>query len=373
MRRQIRRLPSWLGVGLGLWVAVASAPWAAGQERPGREHLLLPPRWGHGGTPLSYAIEAQASLVAAQGDFLESVAVARKIHAEAYAQEIQNSVEEVKAYFERRRINRAAVLEEKGNRPDIIREKKRKAAEDYMRKDLHDLLNQADLSKELNWLLAELCGPTMAVQYQAGSEALPELNERLPEEAKAQIWLTDGGSAGSRLEFKLSDGKVLDTPWPPGLRREQFDPARTEFEAARDELLKEVEATGQVSEKTRNRIILATNELLVTLEQVFQDRQESSVFLEYNASKQYLRSLVAQVNRSISTNDRSVFTGGLRFQGNTIVELIQHMYQSGLMFAPHKPGGEGVYRHLIQSLRNLYLNLPAGRAAAAGDQADGKK
>ncbi len=373
MGRQRRCLPSWLGVGLGFWVVVGTVAWTAGQDRPGREHIILPPRWGHGGTPLSFAIEAQASLVAAQGDFLESVAVARRIHAEAYAQEIQNSVEEVKAYFERRRINRAAVLEEKGNRPDIIREKKRKAAEDYMKKDLHDLLNQADLSKELNWLLAELCGPTMAVQYQVGSEALPELNERLSEEDKARIWLTDGGSAGSRLEFKLSDGKVLDTPWPPGLRREPFDAARTEFETARDELVKEVEATGRVSERTRNRVILATNELLVKLEQVFEDRHQSSVFLEYNAAKQYLRSLVAQVNRAISTNDRTAFAGGLRFQGNTIVELIQHMYQSGLMFAPHKPGGEGAYRHLVQSLRNLYLNLPAGRPTAAANQADGKQ
>lgn len=373
MGRQMRCLPSWLGLGLGLWVVAGAVTWTAGQDRAGREHIILPPRWGHGGTPLSFAIEAQASLVAAQGDFLESVAVARRIHAEAYAQEIQNSVEEVKAYFERRRINRAAVLEEKGNRPDIIRAKKRKAAEEYMKKDLHDLLNQADLSKELNWLLAELCGPTMAVQYQVGSEAVPELNERLSEEDKAQIWLTDGGSAGSRLEFKLSDGKVLDTPWPPGLRRGPFDAARTEFEEARDELVKEVQANGQVTEKTRNRVILATNELLVKLEQVFEDRHQSSVFLEYNSAKHYLRSLVAQVNRAISTNDRTVFAGGLRFQGNTIVELIQHMYQSGVMFAPNKPGGEGAYRHLVQSLRNLYLNLPAGRPTAAANQADGKQ
>jgi len=369
MGRQIRRLLVRLGVGIGCWLAV----WPAQRCLAQREHIILPSHWGrHGGTPLSYAIEAQASLVAAQGDFLESVAIARKIHAEAYALEIQNSVEEVKAYFERRRINRAAVLEEKGNRPDIIRAKKRKAAEEYMKKDLHDLLNQADVSKPLNWLLAELCGPTMAVQYQAGSEALPELSERLSEEAKAQIWLTDGGSAGSRLLFRLSDGKALDTPWPPGLRRQQFDPHRTEFEAARDELVKEIEADGRVTEETRNRLILATNQLLVTLEKAFQDRQEPSVFLEYNASKQYLRSLVAQVNRAISTNDRSVFTGALRFQGNTLSELIQHMYQSGLVFAPHAEGGERVYRNLVQSLRNLYVNLSAGRAGGSGDQAEKK-
>jgi hypothetical protein len=341
------------------------------QEQP-REHVILPPSWGE--TRLSTVINAQARLVAAQGDFLESVAVARKIHAEAYAQEIQNSVEEVKAYFERRHINREKVLEEKGNRPDIIREKTRRAEDSFMKKGIQELTKLADVSKKLNWLLTELCGPDMMVQYMGGSEALPELNERLSDDAKAQIYLTDGGPAGRSLEFKLSDGKVLETPWPPGLRREQFDPLRTEFETARDELLKEVDAAGRVSETTRNRLIMATNQLLVTLEEAFPEgeRKESSVFLEYHAAKQHLRSLVGQVNRAISTNDRSVFTGALRFQGNTILELIQHMNQSGLMFAPNKAGGEGVYKNLVQTLRNLYVNLPAVRPAPAANQAERK-
>jgi hypothetical protein len=360
-----------VGICVGFWLVLRWLSPGAAQERP-REHVILPPSFGE--TRLSTVINAQARLVAAQGDFLESVAVARKIHAEAYAQEIQNAVEEVKAYFERRRINRESVLAEKGNRPDVIRDKKQKAMVSYIKRDLHDLLNQGDVSKQLNWLLAELCGPTMSVQYLAGSEALPELNEKLTDDMKAQIWLTDGGSAGSRLEFRLGDGKVLDTPWPPGLRREQFDRLRNEFEAARDELVKEIEAAGQVSEATRNRLIMATNDLLVTLEEVFPqaERKESSVFLEYHAAKLYLRSLVAQVNRAISTNDRSVFAGALRFQGNTIIEMIQHMYQSGLVFAPHREGGERVYRNLIQTLRNLYINLPAVKPAAGGNQPEAK-
>jgi hypothetical protein len=366
MGRQIRRLFPRLVMGIGVWAAVWPAQWCLAQ----REHLILPSHWGrHGGTPLSYAIEAQAQLVAAQGDFLESVAIARKIHAEAYALEIQNSVEEVKAYFERRRINRAAVLEEKGNRPDYIRKKKREAAENFMKKDLDELFNLADVSKQLNWLFRRLCGPDMMMQYQTGSEALPQLGERLSEEAKAQIWLTDGGSGGG-LQFRLSDGRGLDTAWPPGLRREPLDAARTEFESARDELVKEIEANGRVTEPTRNRLILATNELLVMLENVFQDRQEPSVFQEYNAAKKYLRSLVSQVNRAVSTNDRSAFTGAFRFQGNTILELIQHMHQSGLLFAPSKPGGEPAYRNLLTTLRNLYMTFPSARPEPSGDGAE---
>lgn len=356
-------------VWLVLAVALGEPGAALSQERP-REHVILPPTFGT--TILSARINAQAQLLAAQGDFLESVAVARRIHADAYAKELENAVNEVTAYFERRQIQRDKELEEKGNRPDVIREKRQKAMETYVKRDLHDLLNQTDVSKQLNWLLAELCGPTMAVQYLVGSEALPELNERLSEDAMSQIWLTDGGRGGSRLEFRLNEGKVLETSWPPGLRREAFDPLRAEFEAARDELVKEIERAGQPSDGTRNRIVMATNNLLVALDEVFPsaERQDPGVFLEYHAARQYLRSLVAQVHRAISTHDRTVFSGSLRFQGSTILELIQHMYQSGLVFAPPKPGGERVYRNLVQTLRNVYVNLPAVRRPAGGVPAE---
>ena len=71
-------------------------------------------------------------------------------------------------------------------------------------------------------------------------------------------------------------------------------------------------------------------------------------------------------------NERCLFGGALRFQGNSILELIQHMHQSGLVFAPHKEGGERVYKNLVQSLRNLYVNLPTVRPAPAGDRGEKK-
>jgi hypothetical protein len=353
-----------MGVCIGLCVTIGSSGRLQAQVET-HEHIFLPPAWG--ATPLSTVIGAQAQHIAAQGDFLESAAIARRIHAEAYALELQNAVEEVRVYFERRRMNREAVLEEKGNRPDIIRDRAEKAMKTLIERDFPYVLKQADPSTELNWLLAKLCGPTMSVQYMVGSEALPELNAKLNDDAKQQIWLTDGGPAGSRLEFRLSEGKVLETHWPPGLRRDPFTPLRTEFEAARDQLAKEMKASGQVSEETRDRLIVALDRLLTTLEDVFpvEERGTPAIFLEYNAAKYYLRSLVTQVNRAISTNDRSVFSGSLRFQGDTLSELIQHMSQAGIVFAAPKPGGERVYASLATALRNVYMKLIAERPPPA--------
>jgi hypothetical protein len=308
-------------------------------------------------------IEAQARTIAAQGDFLESVAHARKIHALAYAQELRNAAEEVERYFERRRINREKVLEEKGDSPDVSREKRQKAIQSYVRNELHESLGPEGRARLLNWLLAELCGPTMAVQYAGASEALPELNAELSDDMKEQIWLTDGGPAGRRLEFRLSDATVLETPWPPGLCREQFDPLRAEFEAARDDLLREVKSAGRVSEATRNRLMLAVDHLLIKLEEAFpeEDRKNATLFSEYHAAKKYLRSLVVQVYRATGTHDRAVFAGTLQFQGHTILELIQHMSQSGLEFAPCKEGGERVYGRLLRAFQSVYVRPVAQR------------
>ncbi len=74
------------------------------QDTEAHQHVYLPPAIG--GTPLSFQIQAEAQYLTARGDLMESVAIARKVNAEAVAKEIQNSIEYVDAYFRRRELNR---------------------------------------------------------------------------------------------------------------------------------------------------------------------------------------------------------------------------------------------------------------------------
>ena len=354
------------------WMALLAAmalawepPGSTGAQEPQRREA--PPIFP-GSTIVGDRIRAQAAMMEAYGDMMESLATARQINARAVAEELQNWVTYVEDYFKRRQMNREEVAKLLKNRPDVIRDLREKAMKDLMARGFQEVLRGADHSAELNWLLNELCGPTLAVQYLAASESLPELQEKLPEDVKQHIWITDGGPRGRRLEFTLAGGKPLATAWPPGLLREEFDPLRTEFEAARDQLLAERQGGNKVSAATRNRLYSAVDELITTLEKVYPDdaRRTPATFLEYNAAKYYVRSLMAQVQRAVGTNDRSVFAGSKRFQANTLGELIQHMYQSGLMFAPAKEGEEGYYRHLLVSMRNLYVKLVAERPAVQG-------
>jgi hypothetical protein len=80
-------------------------------------------------------------------------------------------------------------------------------------------------------------------------------------------------------------------------------------------------------------------------------------FVLYHISKRFLQGLWGSVGRATTTKDLSVFSGRHRFQGDTLVALLQHMYQSGLEFAPPEPGGEGVYRKLFNGMRNLYASV----------------
>ena len=107
------------------------------------------------------------------------------------------------------------------------------------------------------------------------------------------------------------------------------------------------------------------NGLFVALEAAYptERRKTPAEFLDYEAGKRFVQTLLAAAHRAIDINDASVFSGGLRFQGESLLALIQHMYQNGLEFAPPEPGGEGVYKTLFQNLRALYISMGARTTA----------
>lgn len=358
MRRALALSAWWTRGCLEVCLTLGAVCSAQGQtERP--QHIILPPAFG--ATPLSTVIEAQAKYVAAYGDYLESVATARKIHAEAFAIEIKNAVDFVDAYFKSRELNREwRRKEEKNHYWDTV-QRQQKLRKERMEKYFQEVA-KGNPAAELNWLLAELSGPTTAIQYLAGRRSLREFDQKLPQEDREQIWLTDGGKSGQELIFSLAEGQSLKTPWPFALRGPEFDAARAEFEAARDNAENEFrnDKEKKVSTETAERLMTAVNQMFVHLEEVYpegQRTQDTAEFLRYNAARHYLRSLAGQVHRVCSTNDPAFVTGSSRFDGETVMDLLQYLYQRGLAFAKPQPGGERVYRNLLANVRNIYLVL----------------
>ena len=375
MTRQVGQIGSFsLWISCLLFCAVGSiAEQGKAQSDQPRPHVYLPPAIG--GTPLSYQIQAEASYVAAYGDMVESMATARKINAQAVALEIENSVNYVNAYFKRRELNRQWRAKENPNY--LEREARRQATlKRRMETQFQDLL-RGDVTGPLNWLLRELAGPVMSYRYLPAGETLlhSSLDKTIAAGDLQQIRLTDGGSKASRLVFAAADGKAFSAPWPPGLRGPECATARDKFECSRDALIDEIKDNGQASHENQTQLMQDTDALFVALENIYpkERRRNPAEFLTYGAAKRFLQSTLATTHRAITTTDPKALTGSLRFQGDSVVGLLDHMYQNGLEFAPPAPGGEGVYKSLFQSLRSLYMKIgPDKPAVEASQQVIGK-
>lgn len=315
-----------------------------------------------GATALSAAINAQANYVAGMGDYLESASIARRNNALAAEQEMRNALQWVSTYFERRELNRAyrlkqnpGYLENEAKRQELLAERIDKLFQEVLR---------GDVTREINWLLHELSGMTLPYQYLPGEEAAPDaaIDAQLGKTDLGKILLTDGGREGGRmLTFPADTARVLDSPWPRALQDPRLEEERKQFEAARDIMLADRTA-GKRNWESEKRVMATCDALNEKFESINprEERIESyEKYAAYRSGERYLKTLAAEVMRAITTQDEWVFQGVYRFQGDSVMDLIQHMCQNGLEFAPPRPGSEGAYRTLFENLRRIYLHLGA--------------
>ncbi len=351
----------------GLWLVVVSlvclspsavrALHAQSTTRCEDAFLFLPP--ASGGTALSFQIQAEAEYLVARGYLTKSIAVARKIHAEAFAQEIQNSVNYVDAYYQRRELNRKWRAEQNPNylaRETHVQEVRRQRIE----RQFQDVL-KGDLTDELNWLLVELSGPTLAMHYVTGRFSDADLKRLGPVAEDGDIAAADAALiqfSDGRLTFSAADPQILDVRWPLTLQSPEFDSLRDEFTAAREQVVFEIRTKERTTFESGERLIQATNDLLVALDKVCVEKvrhMTPAESLPYLAARRYLKSLTSEVHHAVQGDDRLLTEKAAKFGGGHVIELIRHMDRTGLAFAPPVSGGERVYRRLFSAMRSLYL------------------
>ncbi len=286
-----------------------------------------------------------------RGSMLKNMAQARKINAEAFAKEIENSIEYVDAYFRRRELNREWRAKED---PRYLEKEKilQDARKLRLKEQFQDVLQGGGLTDTLNWLLVELSGPAQSLGYLTREAASTGSSEEISSADVGLIRFSDG-----HVAFSAADPQLLEAHWPFALRAESVSPLRENFLSARDAVLGEIDSEGQASQESGNRLIDSVDDLMVALEKAYphEERIKPLVFPEYDSAKRYLRSLAMEVSQTIHHGDRSLFDETLRFEGGGIVELIWHMDRRGLVFASPPDGGGRVYRSLLTSMRNLFV------------------
>jgi len=350
-----------VSLGLALVVCPADAQVRDTRDQsPGGIYLPL-----QSGTSLMSAnVSAQAEYITSMGDYVESALTARDENAPVGEHEVRDTLEWVSTYFQRRDLNRAFYL--KANPNYLGNEQHRQELLKRRITQLFEKTLRGDQTAELNWLLHQLAGMTLPYQYLTGDKdkTLSDagLDRQLSPEAIHQIVLTDGGYRDGRLlTFRADTAEVLETPWPRALRDDRFDQVRADFENARDQVLAR-RAQGKRDWETEKRLMTACDALCDKFNEIYPREvrvRSTDVYMTYAAGKRFLQALAAGVLRAITTEDQWVFDGRYRFDGHTLMELVQHMCQHGLEFAPCYPGGEGVYRVMFDDLRRIYLRLAA--------------
>jgi len=338
-------------------LAVLFATFAVGANwvyaQPVRPHVYLPPT--RGATVTSTYIDAQARRIVATGDFLESAAIARKIHSEAADKEMENHTKWVNTFFKARELNR--MYRRRENPSYIEKLEKREKVQDRLTRDLPEEVLKGDVTDELNRLLTKLD------IYGSGDDYVDsELDRDLSPEDIRHIVLTDGGTKnGQKLTFRAHDAKVLSDRWPVAFRAPEMRSARERYEKACDKARNEIQKDGELSYTTWGEMKQALNDLSVQLIRKYpKDYRKYAPFQEclfYYDGERFLKAQVLAVHRAMVTNQIEAFDGTNQFRGDSVVELIGHMCRRGLHFSKPEAGDGPTYRRLWLTMRRIYLDF----------------
>ncbi len=321
--------------------------------------------WGYYGSAIDAIgarIHASADLVRASGDASVNYARAREIRARAVRAEIANSVEYVRAHWEKKTIYEA----EKMKRYVSPLERKRiRDSKTWSRLRDHPELNTAAIIKgtALNFLLDRLAGSVLAYDLSLGnSQPTEELAENehlsLSPVVLNALQLQQDLPNGQQLVFRANDGRALNVDWwPYALRDEDISDLRDKIQQLRKKAVVESQG-GTIS----NLVLKDLMQALEDLDDAFRKkynrvrRQNSmAAFAHYIRGRRFIQSLAGEIARLQAVGKASAFDGSLKFRGDNLIQLLSFMVRNGLEFAPAQPGDEGAYYTVFQLMRDLYV------------------
>jgi hypothetical protein len=321
-------------------------------------------------TPISAEIHATADLVRAYGEATVDDAAAREIRSRAVRQEIENSVEFVRAYWERRSINEAERLK---RYVSPLQRAKKQNSKTWERLRDHPELNGPAIAEgaALNFLLNRLASSVLAYQLTSTSQSrdLKESDElRLNDEVLHRLRLKRDSTDGKAVIFRADEGVTLAIDWwPYALRGEEFVSQRRDYEKARSAVVL-AGRNGKDAHAEIGRLLKAYDQLDAAFRK--QNDRESrlknqAAFRHYTTARQFLQGLAGEVLQFQVAGGARALEDDMRFHGDHLIALLTHMSRNGLEFAPALPGDEAAYRMLFHMMRDVYV-------AVADDDTSGK-
>jgi hypothetical protein len=173
-------------------------------------------------------------------------------------------------------------------------------------------------------------------------------NVAMDEDTLKRVNVTSG--SGGNIGLLKNDGFVQ---WPLTLRAEEFNPEREAITKALPKLVQDASTNGHVDAGT----LKAAQSNLDKLNERLTDKVGDLGTSQYIESRRYLNFL-GQALQALGNDDvANFFNQRFTAKGKTVAELVKHMSDKGLRFAPATPGDEAAYRAMHQALVNYDLSI----------------
>jgi hypothetical protein len=173
-------------------------------------------------------------------------------------------------------------------------------------------------------------------------------NVALDEDTLRRVNVTSG--AGGNIGLLKNDGFLQ---WPIPLRAEEFNAERDAITKALPKLVEAASTNGRVDAGT----LVETQKNLDKLNERLSDKVGDLGTAQFIESKRYVNFLNQALQALSNENIANYFNQKFSAKGKTVAELVKHMSEKGLRFAPATPGDEAAYRALHQALANYDISL----------------
>ena len=331
-----------------------------------RSHLFLP--LTRGATVVSTYIDSQARYNAAAGDYLESMAVSRLLHAEArlkeseaFNAEIENRYRWLKYYWERKLLWRD--YRRKLNPSFIEREKKTKVFKNDLLTNNPVILMKNNLVGTMNWMLVQLATHPQAQNIlfsDVGQMKFKDVDFGLTKQDVSGLTLClIERSKGQQIVFRANQGSSLLSAYPVALRKDKFKEKRARFELLKQQIIEDCR-DGSIDYSTLEEARLVIGQFSRALDREYprnQRKLDSSLYFEHKSGIDFLGVQQAAIRLAVESNNVRGLNGDYAFHGDSLLHLLNHMARRGMQFASPSEGQRHVYEKLFLGIRNIYLHF----------------
>ena len=294
--------------------------------------------------PYQGYLQGAADLTNANAQYQLTISQAKIVRQQA----IQESIRTRRAWLEQAEYERAHM-------PDPEQIRQRALQRELDRARVSPPLTEVWSGRSLNALLRHV----IAQQGQGARGP----NVRLSADTLKSINPTAGDTRGN-VGLLKDQGKLQ---WPQPLLNGAFKEAREDLNRHMKQAFNSIQVNNSPDDSTLSDLQADLKKLQASLDDNISVLSPD----QYVEARRYVKLLNNTITALKDRNVVNIINGAWALKGKNVAELVQHMRDKGLWFAPATPGDESAYTSLYYALAAFDAGM--SHAARSGDNGEGDK